>query len=73
MHVSLIYVKFWRMKAGRIDIAFFEKDQYLFPINRRSKNPIVDYKNELVKKSIAKELNLKVKNISLDSIKNTKK
>ncbi|MFG1547418.1 MULTISPECIES: hypothetical protein [unclassified Halobacteriovorax] len=61
------------MKAGRIDIAFFEKDQYLFPINRRSKNPIVDYKNELVKKSIAKELNLKVKNISLDSIKNTKK
>ncbi|MFG1494323.1 hypothetical protein ABMA75_12220 [Halobacteriovorax sp. ZH4_bin.1] len=69
MHVSLFYAKFWRMKAGKIEIAFFEKDQYLFPINRRSKNPIVDYKNELIKKSIAKELNLKVKNIDLKDYK----
>ncbi len=61
------------MKAGRIDIAFFEKDQYLFPINRRSKNPINDYKNEMLKQRIAQELDIKVKNINLKDLSELKK
>lgn len=56
------------MKAGTIKYAFFEKDRYLIPITRRSKNPIADYKQELVEKSIEKELNLKVKHISAKSM-----
>lgn len=61
------------MKAGKIEIAYFENDKYLFPINKRSKNPIADYKNEIIQNSIAQELNLKVKNIELGKLKSSKK